>query len=178
MQLPSRPLCPTLRRCRLPRSNMPTITIRFIDEPDIVSRLINYATDSLWCHCEGLSRDGKSWIGAHSGTGVQPRTLDYCKPIRERRYSLEVTDEQYETAMSWLESKISEKYDYLSIVGLAIHKRVWSPQRVICSELMLQFMQAAGLQPLNVLPGFDALITPEVLHLSPLFIGRCSYSFP
>jgi len=178
MQLPSRPLCPTLRRCRLPRSNMPTITIRFIDEPDIVSRLINYATDSLWCHCEGLSRDGKSWIGAHSGTGVQPRTLDYCKPIRERRYSLEVTDEQYETAMSWLESKISEKYDYLSIVGLALHKRVWSPQRVICSELMLQFMQAAGLQPLNVLPGFDALITPETLHLSPILIGRCSYSFP
>jgi hypothetical protein len=157
---------------------MPILTIRFIDEPDIVSRLINWTTNSLWCHTEALSRDGKSWIGAHSGTGVQARPLGYCKPIRERCYVLSVTPEQYETAMGWLESKIGEKYDYGSILGLAIHKRVWSPQRVICSELMLQFMQAASLQPLNILPGFDALCTPEILHLSSLFIGRCSYSFP
>ena len=37
---------------------------------------------------------------------------------------------------------------------------------------MIQFMQQTGLQPLNCLEQFAYLITPETLHLSPVFIGR------
>lgn len=158
---------------------MPNLTIRFIDTPDLVSRLITFTTDSLWCHTESLSRDGKSWIGAHAGTGIQARPLDWCKPIRERRYSIPVTDEQYETAMGWLEEKVGMPYDYTDIVGLAIHKRIGaSKSRVICSAAMLEFMMAASLMPLNCQGNFSYLITPEVLHLSPVFIGRCAYAYP
>jgi hypothetical protein len=154
---------------------MPNLTIRFIDSPGVVSRLITWATDSLWDHTECLNRNGTAWIGAHSGTGVQARPLDWVKPTRERRYALLVYSAQYQKAQDWLESKIGTPYDYQDIIGLMLKKRVWNAQRVICSTLMLQFMQEAGLQPLNCLPDFDALISPEVLHLSPLFIGRCVY---
>jgi hypothetical protein len=37
---------------------------------------------------------------------------------------------------------------------------------------------AGDLTPLNVLANFTYLITPEDLHLSPIFIGKCTYSYP
>ena len=148
------------------------LVIRFIDEPDAFSRAITFVTDSLFCHTECLSRDATGWVGAHAGTGVEKRALDWVKPSRERVYAIPVTLSQYQKAHTWLEMQMGCKYNYLDILGLFFHRRIWSPQRVICSQLMLEFMQEAGLQPLNVLPDYSALITPETLHLSPLFIGR------
>jgi hypothetical protein len=157
---------------------MRTLTVRFIDEPGLVSRLIAWTTNSLWCHTEALSRDGRSWIGAHSGTGVEARPLAWCAPIRERSYALPVADEQYGHAMAWLESKVGTPYSYGDIVGLAVHRRRLGARshRVICSALMTELLMAAGLRPLNVAEGFEYLITPETLHLSPLFIGRCIHA--
>ena len=102
--------------------------------------------------------------------------LDWCKPFRERRYAIPVSEDAHYAAHEFLNSQIGQKYNYRDILGLLIHKRVWSPQRVICSQLMLEFMQEAGLQPLNVIESFSAMVTPEMLHLSPLFIGRCVYN--
>jgi hypothetical protein len=152
------------------------ITIRFLMADDIVSRLISWSTDSLWCHTEALSRDGQGWIGAHAGTGVQKRPLDWCAPTREARYALPVPPALYEAAMAWLEAKQGMPYSYEDIVGLALHKRIGvSDHEVICSALMTQFLQQAGHQPLNCLESFSYLITPETLHLSPSFIGRRAY---
>jgi hypothetical protein len=150
----------------------PSLTIRFVNEPGIVSRLITFGTNSLWCHTESLSRNGQSWIGAHAKTGVEARPLDWCKPIREAIYSVPVTAKQYEAAMGWLEAKIGTPYDYADIVGLSIHRRIFGKDRLICSALMTEYMMAGGLKPLNVLEQYAYLITPETLHLSPLFIGR------
>lgn len=146
--------------------------IRFVNEPDIIAKLITWQTDSLWCHTEALSRDGQSWIGAHAGTGVEARALDWCKTSRERQYLIPLKPAAEDAAMSWLESKIGCQYNYADIVGLALHKRMTSEHEVICSALMLEYMQQAGLQPLNVMEGYQYLVTPETLHLSPLFIGR------
>lgn len=158
---------------------MPFLTIRFIDEPGIISRLITWTTDSLWCHVEVLSRDGKEWIGAHSGTGVQARSIDWCSPTRERQYAIPVTDMQYEAAMIWIEKKIGCPYDYADIIGLAIHKRIGSSDHeIICSAFVLLFLMAGDLMPLNCIDNFAYLVTPEILHLSPLFIGRCVYNSP
>jgi hypothetical protein len=67
-------------------------------------------------------------------------------------------------------------YNYTDILGLALHTRIGvTDHEVICSALMLQFMQQSGLEPLNCLPQYASLITPETLHLSPLFIGKCVY---
>ena len=152
---------------------MTTLTIRFIHGDDIVSGLIGYATDSLWTHTEVLSRDGKSWIGAHAGTGVQARPLDWANPTREAVYTVPVTDEEANEAYTWLEGQIGKPYSYPDIVGLALHVRVGlNRHAVICSALVLEFLWKASQQPLNVLEGYEALITPETLHLSPIFIGR------
>jgi len=75
--------------------------------------------------------------------------------------------------MTWLESKLGAPYDYADIVGLAIHKRIGaSDHEAICSAVMIDLMMKAALEPLNCLEGYDYLITPETLHLSPVFIGK------
>jgi uncharacterized protein YycO len=151
---------------------LPNLTIRFINEADLVSKLIAWQTDSLWIHTEALSRDGKHWIGAHAGTGVQARPLNWCKPTREAVYAVPVTDVQYEAAMAWLEDKLGEPYNYKSIVGIALHVRLTADGTTDCSALMLAYLMQGGHFPLNCLEGFEYLITPETLHLSPTFIGR------
>lgn len=156
---------------------MKYITIRFIYTPGIVSKLIAWNTNSLWCHTEALSRDQRSWIGAHGGPGVEKRPLNWCRPSRERRYSLPVSDAQYDQAMSWLEAHVGEPYDYKDIIGLAIHARIGSSNHtVICSAFMLQFLIQADFVPLNVQDEYIYLITPETLHLSPIFRGHCTYA--
>lgn len=155
---------------------MPALVVRFIFERDFVSKLIGWQTDSLWCHTEALSRDGQSWIGAHARTGVEARKLDWCTPARERRYSIPVTPHQYETAMAWLEAKIGTPYNYGDILGLVLHNRQGaSEHEIICSALMTLFLMRAGQTPLNCLEGYAYLITPETLHLSPTFVGKCIF---
>jgi hypothetical protein len=167
---------------------MPALTIRFIYAFDrltirkpmsylsaLVTILIAWWTNSLWIHCEALSRDGKSWTGAHAGTGVQARPLDWIKPIRERTYAIPVPQKAFNAAHDRLESQIGMPYDYLGILGLAIHRRIHNKKARDCSNLMTDFMQHGGLEPLNTLSGYDYLITPETLHLSSLFIGKCIY---
>ena len=154
------------------------LIVRFIDAQDVVSRLINWMTNSLWCHTEAFNPEGGEhggWIGAHAGTGVQDRPFSWCMPTRERVYAVPVTAEQYEKAWTFLNAKVGTPYDYGDIVGLSLHNRRFGrgKKRIICSALMVEFLMAAGLQPLNVIEGFEYLITPETLHLSPLFIGRC-----
>jgi hypothetical protein len=155
---------------------MSVLTIRFINEPGIVSRLIDWETNSLFCHTEGLSGDGQSWIGAHAGTGVEARPLDWCVPTFERRYAVPVTDNQYERAMQFMENWKGRPYNYADIIGLALHNRKGaSEHEIICSAFMLLWLQAAGLWPLNALEYYAYLITPETLHLSPIFIGKCIF---
>lgn len=152
---------------------MKALTIRFIGAWDPVSLLIQWTTNSLWCHTEALSRDGTQWIGAHARTGVQARKLNWCKTKIEAVYGVPVSDAGYEKAMTWLEDREGMRYNYIAILGLSLHARVGvNSSRQICSALMLEFMMQAGLFPLNCLEAYSYLVTPEMLHLSPVFIGH------
>jgi len=153
---------------------MYNLTIRFINSSDLISKLITGETFSLICHTEGMNRAGDGWIGAHAFTGVQDRPLDWCKNLTwERRYNIPVTKLQYEQAMSFLESKIGTPYNYRSIFGILARKRDFTDRKGIdCSDLMLQWLWAADQTVLNVRPGESWMVSPETLHLSPLFIGR------
>ncbi len=155
---------------------MPNLIIRFVATRSLVGWLIRFATMSLWEHCEVLSRDGTGWVGAHTWTGVEQRPLDWDKHvIEDRRYQIPVTEAQFKAAHDWLEGKLGTPYNYGVIAGIALHWR-WLccrfPNRVDCSELVTGFLQQAGFQPLNTLAAYDAMISPETLHLSSLFIDR------
>jgi uncharacterized protein YycO len=152
--------------------------IRVINSAGFVSEAIDWATNSLWDHTE-IGTESGTWIGAHDDGGVQERPANYCMPTRERRYAIPVTDEQYEKIMGFARREIGTPYDFADIAGLLVHDRkIDAPHRFICSAFVTAAGMAGDVNLLNVEPGFEYLITPEAVHLSPLLIGNCTYVFP
>jgi len=156
---------------------MKYLTIRFINTKGIVSRLITGETFSLMDHCEGLSRDGNSWVGAHAWTGVQARSLDWADEdiIWCREYTIPCTEEEYEDAMAFMDKHVLSRtrYNYRGVFGVFVHDRNATDRtRIDCSDFMIQWLWAARKKVLNVRPGESWMVTPEMLHLSPIFIGR------
>lgn len=162
---------------------MAAIVQRYLATRGFISQAIKYVEGvSSIDHVECLNRKGDGWIGAHARIGVQDLPLNWADAsgiVWERRYSLGVTDAQYELIMGFLEANIGAKYDYADILGILFHDRqIEDAKRIMCSALQYEAMWTGGVQMLNVLAQFAHLVTPETLHLSPLLIGRCVYSFP
>lgn len=149
--------------------------LRFIKSAGIVSDAITWETNSLWDHVELITPSG-TYIGARANGGVEERPADYCTPVRERRYSIPCSPSDSIRILTWAKSKVGTKYNFLDILGLAVHNRKFNdPTRDICSQFVIQAGTQAAIWLLNVQPDFDYLITPETLHLSPLLIGRRTY---
>lgn len=152
---------------------MPHLVVRFINEPGIEARLIDLSERGYLCHTEGLSRDKTKWTGAHAGTGVQARPLNWAKTTLELIYAIEVTEQQYEAAMAYMESKIGCPYDYKDILGMALFDPgLNNSHAVICSAFMFSWFWAGGQPMLNVRPEFSYKVNPDTLHLSTRLMGR------
>lgn len=150
------------------------IRIRFILGRGFTSQAIAYVTGSLFSHVEFGTPEG-TWIGAHIGSGIQERAADYCDTVREYVYEIPCMDEQEKEALLWMRSKIGTKYNTLDIIGLLFQVRfLHSPHDRLCSEFctegLLHIFGASKV--LNVLASWTYRITPETLHLSPIFVGR------
>jgi hypothetical protein len=150
------------------------IRVRFITTDGFVSAAIRKVTGSLFSHVEFGTPEGR-WIGAHIGDGIQERAADYCKPSREFVYEIPCTDAVQVAALNWMRSKIGTKYNTVDIVGLMLQARsLRSPHNYICSQFCTEGLMYAYGTPkvLNVLAAWDYRITPETLHLSPIFVGQ------
>lgn len=151
---------------------MPDLVVRFVAERGFISAGIRYVTFSDFSHAELGLPDG-TWLGAHAVGGVQIRAVDYLKPSFERVYAIPVDQASYSLAMAYARSKVGTRYNFPDILGLLVHAPMTSPHRLICSQFMFEVLSQAGLKPLNVLSAFSYRVTPDMLHLSPIFIGRC-----
>ena len=184
---------------------------RFIDTPGIISFDITWETSSLWDHFEFwfdaeqmalvkaiLAKHGMpfnypdegGYLGAHAGSGIQFRALNYLTVTRENRYKKPITQEETDrlgkTTAEVFESfvvaafkRVGTPYAISDIVALLFHTRKLTPlTREICSEFGILAPAEAGIYFLNCEIAYDPLITPETLHLSPLWMGNCVYSFP
>jgi hypothetical protein len=152
----------------------PVVRIRFVASAGFVGAAIRRVTGSLFQHVEFGTPDG-TWIGAHDKGGIQERPAGYAVETREYVYEIPCTKAQQEKLLTWARSKIGTKYNFLDILGLLIQNRtLHSPNRFICSQFctngLLEVFGAA--QVLNVLGSWTYRITPETLHLSPIFVGR------
>jgi uncharacterized protein YycO len=154
---------------------MPDLIIRFVTQGGFVSEAIRAVTFSEFSHAE-IGTETGTWIGAHDDGGVQERPANYYNATFERRYAIPVGDEQYAAAMAYARSKIGTPYSFSDIAGLLFHKE-WGEEShgLICSWFAFNVLSAAGIQALNVLPQYGYLVTPDTLHLSPIFIGKCIY---
>lgn len=153
---------------------MTSIRVRFLATKSFTGLGIRWITGSLFQHVE-YGTPEETWIGAHIGSGIQERAPDYCKPALEYIYDIPCTDEQAQELLRWARSKIGTKYNTTDIVGLMFQARkLTSPHDLICSQFccegLLHIFGTAKV--LNVLENWAYRITPETLHLSPIFVGH------
>lgn len=152
---------------------MPELRIRFVTESDLVSRAIRWVTFSDFSHVELELPDG-TYLGAHASGGVQILPANYMKPSLERVYALPVSQKDHAAAMYLAYGRIGCQYSFADILGILFRSRLHhAPHGLICSWFVLDVMNAAGIYPLNVLNTFNYKVTPTMLHLSPVFIGKC-----
>jgi hypothetical protein len=153
---------------------MATIRIRFVASPTFIGSAIRWVTDSIFNHVEFGTPEG-TWIGAHVHSGIQERPANYAVVSREYVYEIPCTDEQQALLLKWARSKIGTKYNRTDILGLLIkNRKLTTPHQYICSQFCIDgllFVFGAR-RVLNVLTGFSYLVTPEMLHLSPIFVGN------
>lgn len=151
---------------------MPDLKIRFITESDFVSWAIRWVTFSDFSHVEIELPDG-TFLGAHAGKGVQIRPADYCQPSFERRYAIPLSQANYDAAMLYARNSIGTLYDYADIFGLLFRRNLTTKGRMICSRYLFDVLVAGGVRALNILPQYDFKATPDIIHLAPVFIGKC-----
>lgn len=153
---------------------MACVRVRFIANDGFVSRAIQWVTGSLFCHVEFGTPEG-TWIGAHVEDGIQERPANYCTPYREFVYEIPCSELQQISLLNWARSKVGTKYNTFDIIGLLFKNRAWhTPGRFICSQFCVEGLLNifTAYKVLNCLAEYSYLITPETLHLSPIFVGR------
>jgi hypothetical protein len=152
---------------------MPFITVRFIANHTFLSWSIRRLTGSLFSHVELGTPEG-TWIGALAD-GIKERPANYCNPFREYVYHIPCTQSALTHLLSTARMRIGTPYNKMDIVGLALGlRRLVGKKGEICSWFGTQeLIDAFGAdRVLNVLPGWEYRITPETLHLSPIFVGN------
>lgn len=134
--------------------------------------------------------DEGGYLGAHAGDGIQFRALDYAVPTRERRYQYPISPRDAARNRTTVEAlfeafvvaafkRVGTPYAYSDIAALLFHTRALTPlTREICSEFGFLAPAEVGIFFLNAEVDYASLITPETLHLSPLWMGNCKYIFP
>lgn len=153
-------------------SLMPDLIVRFVTEKGFVSAGIRWVTYSDFSHVELGLPDG-TWLGAHASGGVQIRPANYMTPSLERVYALPVSQMYYDLATAYAHAKIGTDYSMGDIARIFFRSRATkSPRGLICSWFVLNVLESAGLFPLNVQPGYNFKVTPDMLHLSPIFLKR------
>lgn len=160
----------------LRNSNMASIRVRFILGNGLVSKAIAFLTGSLFSHVE-FGTDAGTWIGAHIGGGIQERAANYCSPKREYVYEIPCSFRQKKKLTEWMRSQIGVAYNVRDIIGLLFQQRLLTtPGSYICSQFvvtgLLKFLGGPE-KVLNVLESWAYRVTPETLHLSPIFAGNC-----
>ena len=154
---------------------MAAITIRFVDAADWITAGINWETNSLWPHVE-FGTPQNTWIGAHFNGGWQERPFDYCLPRREAIYDIPCALDVQVEHLARIRAQVGVlKYNRLAILGMLIRNRkLTSIHSVICSQGVSDeaLILWGPHQYLNVLPGFTHLVTPEMVHLSPVLVGH------
>lgn len=149
------------------------IRVRFVASNTLLSRAICKVTGSLFGHVEFGTPEG-TWIGA-LGDGIQERAPNYAVPAREYVYEIPCSPEQQAQLLAWARSKIGTRYNFVDIVGLLFQNRtLHTPNRFICSQFCTEgLLEVFGAhRVLNVQREWAYRITPETLHLSPLFVGH------
>lgn len=130
------------------------------------SRLIRIKTWSRISHCEGAISPWRT-VASRDGQGVNeyPISLDGLAYVLRPARRLDL-----QAAMAWFQTVQGQGYDWLGL--LAFFAAKWQGKengKMFCSEFLVRWLRAGGLEPFTPITDADAVAPGEFLK-SPLFL--------
>lgn len=149
------------------------VIVRFIRTKGFVSDGIRFVTHSYINHVEfGTPR--KTWIGAHAITGIKDNLYDYTEVEWERRYRVPLTETQYNTLMKSNDEALGTPYNYKAVVGIFFNDHNLSAKGTDeCAQFVFSQLWNVGVLLGNALPDFAHFVSPELVHFSSYWMGKC-----
>jgi uncharacterized protein YycO len=144
---------------------MPWATLQLVTTDGFISWAIRRATFSEFSHVDYCFPDGRL-LGAHIEDGVKIRPPDYEKFTKQQRYSVDLSQPQYEKLEAFLLAQVGKPYDKAAIVNMLVQRNWREHDKWFCSELIAAAFEHAGKPLLN--PNVKVYrISPRDLTLSP-----------
>ncbi len=142
------------------------IRLRFLSEPTLSSLIVQGFTWSPWSHVEMVLPDG--YLGARFDGGVQLRKFNYTKTSREAFAHIDCDDQTTAKILAYARSQIGMPYDWLGILGIAVHQDWFNPKARICSRFVFEACKRYGVVLLD--ESHANRVSPGALAESPLVI--------
>lgn len=123
---------------------MNTTVALYKAEGNISDKIIRLWTRSVYSHCE-LIVDGK-WYSSSPRDGEVRSKLIQPKPVHWDFVEIEASKEKVAKMVSFLNSQIGKKYDWLGIfLSQALPLEIQDPNRWFCSEICSRALMDAGI---------------------------------
>lgn len=151
-----------------------TIKLQFVLERGWLPRLIARWGGGHFSHVDTVLDDGRL-LGARNDLvggaprGVQIRRPGYTKFIVRDVMAVPVTVDQKATYLNFLHDQVGKAYDPRALWGFVFNRDWHDPNKWICSELVVDGAQRAGIIPQLYFAVYQ--ITPGALALAMSAIG-------
>jgi hypothetical protein len=148
---------------RLIRSLLRPGDILLYDRPGFFGYIIKRKRGERYTHCE-VAVDAEHTVASRDGIGVGKYSLRL-----DGLAAIYCTDEplNLDAGLEWFKTVNGQKYDWIGLLAFTWAKfRGRSNNRMFCSEFVVRFMRACGVDLFNGEMDADA-VSPEMLSYSP-----------
>lgn len=130
---------------------MKSITFQLVRGAGVTSRLIGWFGGGYYSHIDVLTPKGElrgarsDWL-MNIPPGVRDRPSPYEKWARQTRFTISVTDTQYEAFWAFSDAQVGKPYDERGLVNTFLFGRDWRDDgQWWCSELVAANLEVAGI---------------------------------
>jgi uncharacterized protein YycO len=152
---------------------MKRLYYRLIKDPGLMSDFICAYTWGQWSHTEFVIKEG--YLGARLSGGVAIRPFDYVTPVDQVFKYVNLTQDNYDTAMTFIKEQIGLPYNWLAILGIGLRLDLKNDTRSwFCSEYVQAGFNIAQTPLLDTKKVYR--ITPRDIGLSTVGISDPSFN--
>lgn len=135
-------------------------------EKDVVSSLIRWVQRCPYSHVEAYHSEAGMIIGSRNNYGVGLFNVGSLSKTKYEVKTIQCAEEQYEKFFEFLYAELGKKYDWHAYIGFLLNrKRKESPDKWLCSEIIVAALEYAGIHIFEETPNF---LTPRDIYIHPI----------
>lgn len=142
-----------------------TVYILLYSGRSVISWAIRWQTRSKFSHA--AFQFGDSIIESVEGIGVRQRFFE-SSDANAKRLAVELTEKQYYNLLTWAQSHIGEKYDWIAILRFLSRRSWYRDDTWFCSEFVFAGLESVGKLLFKNTEPWE--VSPGLIDRSPILI--------